>query len=170
MAFKVKVDVKAAVDKLSGEGYRVRINKNKVRLYITDGSHINVDGSVMPLRDLVHILVHGNESTRMPPRPFTVDFILELRSQFKQILAHNVVFHKRNTKNANYVADVYVTFDEEAVCLQCAALMRYWLASGYYLSTAPNAPSTVARKGFNLPLVDSGQLVNAINAKIISEE
>lgn len=36
--------------------------------------------------------------------------------------------------------------------------------------TPPNAPSTIAKKGFNDPLRDTDQMLNAVNCKIVKRE
>ena len=45
--------------------------------------------------------------------------------------------------------------------------IKNWLFGGYYCAVVPNAPKTIQHKGFNLPLVETGQLVNSISAKAV---
>ena len=85
--------------------------------------------------------------------------------------SHNVIdcshIKKQNSRNPNYIADVYIDFDTERLCAESTALIKNWLFGGYYCAVVPNAPKTIQHKGFNLPLVETGQLVNSISAKAV---
>jgi hypothetical protein len=44
------------------------------------------------------------------------------------------------------------------------------LHSSYLKMLYPNAPSTVAKKGSDLPLIDSGELANSIEVRVVEED
>lgn len=165
MAVKIRLDCRAAYEKLKDTGYRFHVPMKSVRVFIPNGTHIDIYGRSMSLKKLATILIDGTEN--IPPRPFISDAQRVLREELQQLMRDSSYIRKQNTRNPNYIADVYIGFDSEALCTKTTALIKNWLFGGYYCAVVPNAPKTIAHKGFNLPLVETGQLVNSISAKVV---
>ena len=165
MAIEIKLDCKAAFSKLGGTGYRFHVPMRAVKVYIPSGAHVDAYGRSMSLTRLATILINGN--AHIPPRPFGDDAGRVLNADLRQLMRECIYIKKQNSRNPNYVADVYISFDTDRLCAESTALIKNWLFGGYYCAVVPNAPSTIRHKGFNLPLVDTGQLVNSISAKVV---
>lgn len=165
MAIKIKLDCRKAYEKLKDTGYRIHVPMRAVKVYIPNGVHIDVYGRSMSLKRLAAILTDGTAD--IPPRPFITDAARVLNSELRQLMIDCSSLKKQNSRNPNYVADIYVSFDTDRLCTEATALIKNWLFGGYYCAVVPNAPSTIRHKGFNLPLVDTGQLVNSISAKVV---
>ena len=165
MAIKIKLDCRKAYEKLKGTGYRFHVPMRAVKVYIPNGVHIDVYGRAMSLKRLATILTEG--TAHIPPRPFITDAARVLNSELRQLMIDCSYIKKQNSRNPNYIADVYIAFDTERLCAESTALIKNWLFGGYYCAVVPNAPKTIQHKGFNLPLVETGQLVNSISAKAV---
>lgn len=165
MAIEIKLDCRKAYEKLKGTGYRFHVPMRAVKVYIPKGVHIDAYGRSMSLTRLASILINGN--AHIPPRPFGDDAGRVLNAELRQLMIDCSYIKKQNSRNPNYIADVYITFDTERLCAESTALIKNWLFGGYYCAVVPNAPKTIQHKGFNLPLVETGQLVNSISAKAV---
>ena len=165
MAIEIKLDCRKAYEKLKGTGYRFHVPMRAVKVYIPNGAHIDAYGRSMSLTRLASILINGN--AYIPPRPFGDDAGRVLNDELRQLMIDCSHIKKQNSHNPNYIADVYIDFDTERLCTEATALIKNWLFGGYYCAVVPNAPKTIQHKGFNLPLVETGQLVNSISAKVV---
>ena len=165
MAIEIKLDCRKAYEKLKGTGYRFHPSKQVIEVYIPSGTHIDAYGRSMSLTRLAAILINGN--AHIPPRPFVADAGRVLNAELRQLMIDCSHIKKQNSRNPNYIADVYIGFDTERLCTESTALIKNWLFGGYYCAVVPNAPKTIQHKGFNLPLVETGQLVNSISAKVV---
>ena len=167
MAIKIRLDCKKAFEKLKDTGYRFHVPMRAVKIYIANDTHVDVNGRSISMRKLAALLIRGDPGHNMPPRPFVTDAGRELNAQLRALIAECSYVRKRNTKNPNYVADIYIDFDADTLCTKATALIKNWIVGGYYCAVAPNAEKTIQNKGFNLPLVETGQLVNSISAKVV---
>lgn len=168
MAINIKLTCGRAWHKLRG-GFILRVASKKVVLFFPDTAHIDVYGRSMALSKLVHILVNGSSDGHVPPRPFTRDAGIQLRHEVYAILRQYTDVKLRNTKDPNSLGQIYADFTDEAITSQVTALVKRWLFDGsYYQATCPNSPRTIQNKGSDVPLVDSGALVNSITAKVIT--
>ena len=165
MAIEIKLDCRKAYEKLKGTGYRFHVPMRAVKVYIPNGVHIDAYGRSISLTRLASILINGN--AHIPPRPFGDDAGRVLNAELRQLMIDCSHIKKQNSRNPNYIADVYIAFDTERLCAESTALIKNWLFGGYYCAVVPNAPKTIQHKGFNLPLVETGQLVNSISAKAV---
>lgn len=165
MAVKIRLDCRAAYEKLKGTGYRFHVPMKSVKVFIPNGTHIDIYGRSMSLKKLATILIDG--TANIPARPFITDAQRVLHDDLQKLMRECSYIRKQNTRNPNYVADVYINFDSEALCTRTASLIKSWLFGGYYCAVVPNAEKTIQHKGFNLPLVETGQLVNSISAKVV---
>ena len=168
MAINIRLNCSRAWHKLRG-GFILRVASKKVVLFFPDTAHIDVYGRSMALSKLVRILVNGSSDGRVPPRPFTRDAGIQLRHEVYAILRHYTNVKLKNTKDPNSLGQIYADFTDEAITSQVTALVKRWLFDGsYYQATCPNSPRTIQNKGSDVPLVDSGALVNSITAKVIT--
>ena len=87
-----------------------------------------------------------------PPRPF-MRYTLEHRGRkWKKILQDILPQYFDNIKKAmEHLGD--------AAAEDLADMIRIWTAP-------PNAPSTIKKKGFNDPLVDSGQMMSSVRWRV----
>lgn len=165
MAIHIKLDCSKAIEKLKGK-YRIIIDTKVVQVYIPEGDHIDFVGRSMPISKLVSILVNGNPSNGAPPRPFTTDAGLQLKHQLIALLRAHTSIIVKDTRNANSLGTIRVTYDDSTIGMVAETLIKHWITSGvYYRAVAPNAPSTIANKGHDIPLVHTGNLVNSISHK-----
>lgn len=168
MAINIRLNCSRAWHKLRG-GFILRVASKKVVLFFPDTAHIDVYGRSMALSKLVHILVNGSSDGHVPPRPFTRDAGIQLRHEVYAILRQYTDVKLKNTKDPNSLGQIYADFTDEAITSQVTALVKRWLFDGsYYQATCPNSPRTIQNKGSDVPLVDSGALVNSITAKVIT--
>ena len=166
MAINIKLSCTRAWYKLKG-GFILRVASKKVVLFFPNTAHIDAYGRSIALSKLVRILVNGNG--HIPPRPFTRDAGIQLRHEILAILKEHTEVKLKNTTDPNSLGQIYADFTDEAVTLKVTALVKRWLFDGsYYQATCPNAPKTIINKGSDVPLVDSGDLVNSITAKVIN--
>lgn len=165
MATKIRLDCKKAYEKLKGTGYRFHVPMRAVKVYIPNGTHVDVYGRSMSLKKLATLLIEGTDN--IPPRPFITDAGRVLNEDLRRLMRECSYIKKQNSRNPNYIADVYIGFDTDRLATEATALIKDWLFGGYYCSVVPNAPKTIQHKGFNLPLVETGQLVNSISAKVV---
>lgn len=168
MAIHIKLSCARAWQRLKG-GFILKVASKKVVLFFPDTAHIDAYGRSMALSKLVHILVNGSSDGHVPPRPFTRDAGIQLRHEVLAILKEHTEVKLKNATDPNSLGQIYADFTDEAVTLQVTALVKRWLFDGsYYQATCPNAPKTIINKGSDVPLVDSGDLVNSITAKVIN--
>ena len=160
---KVVLNCRKAWERLKG-GYKIRVASKHVKIYIPNGTHTNANGKSMSLGELVYILCNG--TGKIPPRNFLVDVPRHLRHEVFLMLKEHTDIILRNTTNVNDLGEVYANFDSEELSLKVTAMVKQCIVDGFYASSVPNAPRTVKNKGFNLPLVHTGALVNSITAKI----
>ncbi len=168
MAIHIKLSCARAWHRLKG-GFILKVASKKVVLFFPNTAHIDAYGRSMALSQLVHILVNGSNDGHVPPRPFTRDAGIQLHHEVYAILRNYTDIKLKNTTDPNSLGQIYVDFTDDAVTLQVTALVKRWLFDGsYYQATCPNAPKTIINKGSDVPLVDSGDLVNSITAKVIN--
>lgn len=159
----IKLNCKKAWERLKG-GYKLRVASKHVKIYIPNGVHVNSNGKKIGIAELVSILCNG--TGKIPPRNFLVDVPKHLRNDIYKYLRQQTDIVLRNTTNPNDLGEIYVSFNTEDVSLKVTSMVKKCITDGFYASSVPNAPRTVQNKGFNLPLVETGSLVNSITAKI----
>lgn len=159
----IKLSCAKAWERLKG-GFKLHAASKRVKIYIPNGVHTNVSGKKMSLGTLVYILCNGTE--KIPPRNFLVDVPRYLRHSVFKMLKERTNVILRNTTNINDLGEIYANFNSEDISMEVTGMVRKCITDGFYSSSVPNAPRTVRNKGFNLPLVHTGELVNSITAKI----
>lgn len=129
----------------------VRDRRNQ---YTTVGVHANRGARSDVANNLMLAMVH-EFGLGVPERSFIRDTIDSNESVYKTFirkLAEQVVFGRITQKQAVQLLGLKVKAD-----------MKNRIAAGI---DPPNAPLTVVRKGSSTPLIDTGQLVNAIDFEV----
>jgi len=90
---------------------------------------------------------------RSPARPFITDMI-ERKSPRWGVSLGNLL------KQTNYDSEKALALMGEGIKGQLQASIRNW-------STPPNAPSTVARKGFNKPLIETAVMLRSVDFQVM---
>lgn len=159
----IKLSCAKAWERLKG-GYKLHSASKRVKIYIPNGTHKNINGKTIGLGTLVYILCNGTE--KIPPRNFLVDVPRHLRHEVFKLLKERTDVVLRNATNINDLGEIYANFNSEDLSMEVTSMVKKCITDGFYASSVPNAPRTVQNKGFNLPLVHTGDLVNRITAKI----
>ena len=162
---RIILNCRKAYEKLKG-GFKIRIASKRLKVYIPEGTHINVDGHSLPMATLVFILCNGRPD--MAPRDFINDAPKQLRHELIALLKSITTASLRDTDNPNDLGEIYSDFSGEAIEQQVTAMVKQWIFDGsYYKATAPNKPRTIQNKGgADTPLVHTGMLANSITARI----
>lgn len=156
---ELKLNTGKAFAKLQGK-YKFHISKDTALIAIKDGSH-----GTISIRELAHILFGGTNT--IPPRPAFADYIDDVLATkqdwlYAQFKAHTSI-RKAKSTSPNYLADIYIDLDTDGLGNVVLLDLQRWIASGnYYRSHVPNAPSTIRKKGHDIPLVDKGILLNSL--------
>lgn len=137
-------------------------NERKGELFKIGRTHVQLDATVSNAQ-LAFILSRGSALQSIPPRPFLEPtlqgddakalYVPELEAAAKAVL-------DEQPREANqHLA--------KAGVLAANSVKRFLTDSENGL--APNAPSTIARKGSSTPLIDTGQLRRAITSVVVDE-
>jgi hypothetical protein len=106
------------------------------------------DGQSIPLRAALNEYGHGN----VPPRPFFRNMIAAKSPDWGGAIALNL-------KQTNYNVPVTLRRMGEGIKGQLQqSILDLW--------TPPLAPSTIARKGFDKPLIEHGDMLNAADYEV----
>ncbi len=153
MSFEVEIDHPNdnLIDKIQAAFKAV--NQYEVLVGIPDGAGSRKDGSPVSNADLLFIHTNGSPVNRIPPRP---------------------VLQPAMNKNSDRIAASMKAVTNAALrgdtagaltALKKAGLEGQNIAKKYFTDSngwPPNSPVTVARKGSDRPLVDTGQMRDAI--------
>jgi hypothetical protein len=161
---KIFLSCRKAYERLKGR-FRIYTAPKRLVIYIPSGVHVGAKGRTIDMDTLVDILCNGNE--HIPKRDFKSDAQKQLRKDLIRLLKNKVKINKQNRNNSNDLGTVILDFESEELTAEVTSLVKQWLFSGvYYKRVAPNAPKTIQNKGSDVPLVETGMLVNSITAKI----
>lgn len=87
---------------------------------------------------------YGNPAKRIPPRPFMQQTVDAYENEWADMLGDLLVKHD---------------YDANKALNAMGAIIRGEIVDTIFNGDfAPNSPTTVAKKGFNKPLVDTGQM------------
>ncbi len=100
-------------------------------------------------------LQHYGTST-IPSRPFLIDSITENKNQVKQ--AAKVMLQKILEGNPEQAGAV--------LGMELVADVQRLVRSGYYRGVKPNSPKTIALKGSDNPLIDTGTMINSLTFSV----
>lgn len=106
------------------------------------------DGQSIPLRAALNEFGHGN----VPPRPFFRNMIHDKSPSWPATISLNL-------RLTNYSVEETLRRVGEGIAGQLtASILNFW--------TPALAPSTVKRKGFDKPLIEHGDMINAIGYEV----
>lgn len=161
---KIFLNCRKAYEKLKGV-FKIYVSSKRLQVVVPSYTHVNRYGRTISSDDLVAILCGGTDT--IPARNFIRDANKRLRRDVYALLKEHAKITVLNTDNPNDLGVINVDFDTEEVALKVTTLVKDWiLYSGYYQTVAPNSPKTITNKGSDIPLVDTGMLLNSITARI----
>ncbi|MDN3813691.1 hypothetical protein ACVZH2_02795 [Morganella morganii] len=102
-----------------------------------------------------YIQEYGAPEAKIPPRPFFRAVINEGKQTWPSILAAGVKHYQGDVKSA-------LALLGDQIVGELSQSVRDW-------SSPPNAPATIARKGFNKPLIDAGQMANSFSYEVTDD-
>lgn len=108
-----------------------------------------------PVAMIAAINEYGAPSRGQPPRPFFRNMIHEKQGEWPEAIANLV---RANDMDA-----------EKALDLAGAAIAGQLRQSITDLTEPPLAPSTIKRKGFDKPLIDTVHMLNSVNHEVKSK-
>ena len=123
---------------------------SKVKVGFLEGATPYPDGTPVALVALINDF--GAPSRGQPPRPFFRNMVKEKSPAWPAAVAKELVAN-------NY--DVRITLKRMGLAI--AGQLRESITEGTY---APLAGSTIARKGFDKPLVDTGHMLNSVDYEV----
>ena len=102
---------------------------------------------------LAYIQEHGSPARNIPARPFLGPAVNAMQDRAVAMLrqAADLQLHDKPAEARNAL---------DALGLAAQAAVRNKIVSGPFV---PNAPSTIARKGSDRPLIDTGAMLAAVN-------
>lgn len=161
---KIYLKCRKAYEKVKGF-IKLYISSKRLQVVVPSYMHINRYGKTLSSEELVSILCGGTDT--IPSRNFIRDANKRLRKDVYTLLKEHASIQILNVDDSNSLGIINVDFDTEEVAMKVTALVKEWiLYSGYYQTVAPNSPKTITNKGSDVPLVDTGMLVNSITAHI----
>jgi hypothetical protein len=139
------------------QGWMKAIHGMRVKVgWVGSAAHQIEEDSSLTLAELAHIHEYGTEDGRIPERAPLRRAMMKHADGIKRLyerLTFNVLTGKLTAEAACNLLGV-----------QVSAWIRETITAGL---TPGNAASTIARKGSSKPLVDHGQLVNAVTYEIV---
>ena len=156
MGFAAKIIIRKAKDKIKNmvEGAKY-FGSMEVVIGIPEETDVTRNG--ISNSQLLYLHENGVPSRNIPPRPVLKPAMAqkETQQQMRAIM-----------KDAAIAAVLHGNKDECAANFEKAGMAgrdacKAYITAGTNL--APNAPSTIARKGSSMPLIDTGSLLNSIS-------
>lgn len=113
-----------------------------------------LEGATYPDGTPVAAVAAYNEfgTARIPPRPFMRDTIDEHQYGWGQALG-------KALNATGYDADAALKMIGEGISRQVQDSIRA-------MKAPPNAPATIAKKGFDKPLIDTGHMLNSVGYEV----
>ncbi|SSN07963.1 Uncharacterised protein [Klebsiella pneumoniae] len=102
-----------------------------------------------------YIQEYGAPEAKIPPRPFFRAVINEGKQSWPAILASSVEHYQGDVKSA-------LSLLGEQIVGELSQSIRDW-------NSPPNAPATIVKKGFNKPLIDTGQMANSFSYEVTDD-
>ena len=113
-------------------------------------------GSPINNATLGYIHENGSPARNIPARPWLAPVVNRLKDRAQAALQQAADFTLGNEPEKGRQ-------QLEALGLTAVAALKNNITSGGDPAFAPNAPSTIARKGSDRPLIDTAQFLNSIN-------
>jgi hypothetical protein len=129
------------------------VQENEVLIGYPDG--VQHPKTTIQNSDMARALHFGTRS--IPARPFLYDAIVSVRSQLQEKMKK---MHERNIERGG-VQEPTGEFSLEGIGAFIVGAVQRLVRGGYYKGVMPNAPITIARKGSDTPLIDTGFLMQS---------
>jgi hypothetical protein len=129
------------------------VRSDEVLVGYPDG--VSHPDSAIQNSDLARALHFG--TAKIPARPFLYQAIASIRTELQRKLRE---MYKRSVKEGKEPEGEYSL--EGIGALLVGAVQRF-VRGDYFKSVTPNAPSTIAAKGSDTPLIDTGFMINSEN-------
>ena len=127
------------------------VRSDEVLVGYPDG--VSHPDSAIQNSDLARALHFG--TAKIPARPFLYQAIASIRTELQRKLRE---MYKRSVKEGKEPEGEYSL--EGIGALLVGAVQRF-VRGDYFKSVTPNAPSTIAAKGSDTPLIDTGFMINS---------
>ena len=133
--------------------------KSYVKIGVLGDSKPRKEGTFHTNVDVAMVLEFGTRDGKIPPRPFVSGTFQLYRAEWIGMLRGLVpeIYKQRMTINKALAL----------VGQRAAADMKSTIKAGI---RPENAPSTIAKKGSDLPLVDTGQLLTSITYAVVMSD
>lgn len=133
-----------------------------VKITVANTVHIDPIGRAMPMKDLARMLSKG--TLTIPARPFMRDFARDQRSALLVLIKQNLKIRK--VKVTDYDGKRWSMWvgvlNWQMLGKDATDFLSEWVFSGnYYKAKVPNAPTTIKKKGNDIPLVELKQLAKS---------
>jgi len=154
MSFKLKVD-KSGWDKIKKE--LLKGSNLEVLVGVVESTNYGPDNDNLSVAQVWQWQEEGVPAKNIPTRPaIRVGFMTPIK---------NGLYDKLFVESMQRIAEGKSTFKQEYKRIGIKAKVDLKKAVADW-DTPPNAPFTVAEKGFNNPLIDSGLLYDSIDSKV----
>lgn len=154
MSFKLKVD-KSGWDKIKKE--LLKGSNLEVQVGVVESTNYGPDNDNLSVAQVWQWQEEGVPAQNIPTRPaIRVGFMTPIKSG---------LYDKLFVESMQRIAEGKSTFKQEYERIGTKAKVDLKKAVADW-DTPPNAPFTVAEKGFNNPLIDSGLLYDSIDSKV----
>lgn len=136
--------------------FLAKVTKQKARVDVgffpdatyTDGTKVAEVAVANEYGDLTH-----------PPRPFMQPTFNNQKSKWQKVLANTISQQKNNIDVKKALTTVGVVAQDDI-----KDSIDEWAKNG----TPRNAPATIAKKGFDAPLIETGQMRDSVHFKVTS--
>ena len=110
-------------------------------------------GSELQNSDLARALHFG--TAHIPARPFLYQAIASVRNELRMLIRDHLTQSARENREPSGRASI------NGIGAFLVGAVQSFVRGDFYRSAVPNAPSTVAKKGSDTPLIDTGFMVNS---------
>lgn len=138
----------------------LRAQKSEVRIGWFAGNNYGSDNGNLPMAQVAQWVEEGQRWNNQPARP-------AIRTQFIPDLAGTGFIQRHAISMAQQVALGRITWRQGHQRLAPHLIYRFKLVLTHY-HTIANRPSTIRRKGFDDPWIETGQLVQSVQYRIES--
>ena len=138
----------------------LKSDKSAIRIGWFDGQRYGPENGGLPMAQVAQWVEEGQRWQNQPPRP-------AIRTRFIPALAESGELLSEAIPLVQQIALGKMTWKKLHEKLAPKLLYKFKIAIET-LQTPPNKPSTVAKKGFNNPWVDTGSLVSSARYKVVA--
>ena len=145
---EINIDLKLAK-------FRSKLREVEIVVFHEDTLHSKANMSMSDLAEILHEGAIVGKGAVIPPRRYLSDAVSINRRYLQQTLKPAVTLLVMEGINTfQTVADTIVEVIKEHV------------RSGYYRDVVPNAPSTIRKKGSDIPLIDTEEFLESLTSEV----